>query len=286
MPNDSAKSLLDEWLGRVAPLTALASLASLLIAIVHEYAYFSVIGDHFLSALTTTDFIRSAILWLLPTLLTVLLLNLVGIIVAGISWQAAFRKYDSVSTKDFASIARRDLDRAKAMLSDHRRALGRGRLVIILVGVLFFGLAVKSALDGYLVGGVLLALVYFSMLATMFSAPDWRDRYGKIVMIACTVIGTLAGLFSMSQLTAWSDLHSYTPAYRIDLKENEEQRQVVMLRTIEKGLVFRDPGRNRVELVRWEDIKGISRITPSKWAGWPWTCRRLGLWCDEAPIVP
>ena len=58
------QAILDAWVRRIPALIALLSVFALIASVLHEWAYFSVIGPQYQALLTSTDYLAHAIFWL------------------------------------------------------------------------------------------------------------------------------------------------------------------------------------------------------------------------------
>jgi len=88
--------------------------------------------------------------------------------------------------------------------------------------------------------------------------------------------------------SGYSDLRKTTDVYAVNQKEQQGTRQLVLLRSFEKGILVRDVSARRLEFIRWESINSISRLlSVEKSVGY--LCLWFGISCrgiNPNPVLP
>jgi hypothetical protein len=117
-------------------------------------------------------------------------------------------------------------------------------------------------------GNVLFRRLPFPAMAMMLVAP---------ILIA---VAYLAGVHE-----AYEQFLRRADVYFVKEKDSGRERHVILLRNLEKGILFRDPITLHTEFVRWEQVTKVYRL-----GGGPAMasifCRATGLLCGPLPPTP
>jgi len=107
------------------------------------------------------------------------------------------------------------------------------------------------------------ALISCIAAVAFASGPTLNVSHRKytIVFVAFVVVTVCWTIFFIAKREAEANLRAFAPVYRVVSKEEGVPvRHIVLLRTLEKGMIVHDPVDQRVEFIRWETIAGLSRF--------------------------
>ena len=224
-----------------------ASTAFFLLTVIYEWGYYRAVGPQFQSSVSATDYLTNAILWLPYGALT---------LIPFIDFHA-LRNYTG-PPRIAGPIRNRTL---VALLI----------FTLFMIGdMLFHGSATNILFlaTAFMMLWVLLFYLFFPTSTIASSALLYRISRG----LPPFVFGALA----LGWQNGYSDLTTLSDVYVLKTKQQDEERMVIVLRSLEKGILFKDASSNRVELHRWDDVVSVSRLAtvPSDrtyvcyWFGW------------------
>jgi hypothetical protein len=226
---------------------AIGSVLALAIAVSHEYGYFAIVGSYFQTVVTTYDYLANAVLWM--------------------PYSAALFGIVSIIEEQFQKPkigVRPKLSKMAWFLC----------AVVAVPGAFlwFYGgaLPVYSAIVILAIGIIYLANLAY---ATKYFHISW-SLYKFIILIPIVLMFS----FSYGVSTGWLDLKKTDDIYFVKLK-NDEPRPLIMLRGFEKGLLVREPMSDKIELLKWDNVQTLSKIS-SPLRGPSPSCRWFGWWCS------
>ena len=242
-------------------LFGLLSFCLIAAATIYDWAYFNIIGSQFRSIQTTYDYLAQAIEWVPRFLLA----SAVGAIL-GIS-------LSTIAT------------RGETGLSGQRAQRWRKhRLAGLFLNACFAAASLTVSLYlpyptslQFVVGGLL-----FLAVAVWTSSEDLLSIRAILLLgIAIVAMIYLSGVSdgladSTGKIEKSSNVHSLL------FKQDAAERQVLLLRSFEKGILIRTPS-DRIEFVRWDQIEKLSHRVGMELE--PSGCRLLHYFCS-AVITP
>ena len=104
----------------------------------------------------------------------------------------------------------------------------------------------------------------------------------RTALIAMPVLAVLA--FVAGQTRASGAIAAVGEPYKVKMKGGEE-RQRVLLRSFDKGLLVRSPTEERVEFIKWDQIEEVTKRSP-KDRGESLSCLWLNLHCLKEQFAP
>jgi hypothetical protein len=239
------------FLDNFAAILGSATVALLLMSVSHEYGYFWAVGSHFQAFLSTSDYFSNAVLWL-PAMLLILYGFLDWDVVLGL------RRYAPISL-DWNSVV---------------------WIVILFVFPItaFFFLPFPTP---YLYVGpaVILWLMYGTRILPFSETDSEVLLNARRVLIVAPVV--MAVLFGWGFNHGLSDLQSFAEPYTLETKNGDKLPRIV-LRTFDKGVLLRDAVEDRIEFVKWDEVKKISRL--GKVVFQPFSCAWLKINCGTGTI--
>lgn len=216
----TARQYLSDLLHLTPPLTA----AFFALTIFHEWGFFSAIGGEYQSLVTTSDYVANAILWLPGYLLLMF-----GAPFAHLLWDELPKR---TKPSDFL-------------------AYGAGAALIVLSVVWFFkpSPSYRSALlvpfGFYLIG------IYF-----LFN----RNReFSSTFPVRAIAFAIPAICFAYTIGYDEGNSPKIPDVYQIKLKGDAELHPVGLLRSMEKGVLIREPKTEAVLFYRWDSVEFLKR---------------------------
>jgi hypothetical protein len=64
-----------------------------------------------------------------------------------------------------------------------------------------------------------------------------------------------------------------------------EERQRILLRNLDKGLLVRSPTHEHIEFIRWDQIEEVTKPSPTTRLE-SYSCRWLNVWCWHSKVEP
>ena len=218
------KQLIENFAAVLGALTVVL----LLMSVSHEYGYYAVVGRHFQTFLTTTDYFANAILWL-PLSLFVLW--------GWVDWSAV------TGRRPYLRIDRNWRSWVLPSIFG----------TFLLLGFFFTFKSIPAL--------ILFPLIY--VWGTYVS--DWLPFKGtqdpllnQIRGGLITVPVAMACLFAYGYMNGATDLHRVDDIYTLQQKQGEPLRRVI-LRNFDKGVLVRDIVQKRIEFIRWDDLSRVTK---------------------------
>ncbi|MDP3075815.1 hypothetical protein [Bradyrhizobium sp.] len=241
-------------LEKFAAMIGAATLALLLFAVCHEYGYFSVIGSQFQTFISTSDYFTNATQWIVFALWM------------GLTW-VNWRGIDD---------------------PNYYPPLSMGWQGWILPGLFVFLLLLEFFTgSGFNFVPVFFLLLYlwlsFGTKLVPFAGSDDKNlRTIRRSIIAVPILVVVA--FFVGQMKGNTALSTVEEPYKIKIKGGEE-RQRILLRNLDKGLLVRSPTHERIEFIRWDQIEEVTKPSHTTRLE-SYSCRWLNVWCWHSKVEP
>ncbi len=241
------------FLDNFAAVLGAATVALLLLSVSHEYGYFWVIGSHFQTFLTTTDYFSNAVLWL-PALFIA--------IYAYLDWDVmlGLRRY--------------------ALPGCNWNGVVWAFIVIVLPIIAFFFFPYPSPFT-FILPLVIVWLMYGARLLPFADTDAELLLQVRRVLTILPVVMAVAFGWGISQ--GINDLRSFGEPYTLQTKASPNQHRI-LLRTFDKGILARDVAESRIEFIQWDELLKLYRFAPPPRAV-PLSCSWFGLNCHNAPTI-
>lgn len=268
-----------EHLEAIGKIVAAITLLVLTLSVVYERAYFSVIGTTFQRFMSASDYFASVIAWLFPSVISIgLTVLLVTVIVRLKGWPKEY--------KDF---------RPDFSLTFWNKDGSRDRETITLYLFLVF-LAFSSVVMEFLFFPATSNTIYvlafaalWPLLVVFIFVHKNAPKFNSLFLGFATLLGPpiLALVFVTGQEAGYVALKGFQDVHAIRLKNEAPERRVIILRTLEKGLLFRDPVRGMIAFFPWVEIQSVERTIPADIRRIdPQVCLLLGWRCTDSFIIP
>jgi hypothetical protein len=227
----------------------------------YEWGYFSVVGPQFQTFATATDYVSNAVLWLPYS---------TGIFGA------------SIFVAQIASDSKKLEPGRKAWRWKDVAAV---LLMIPAVGSLLLLVEPMSS-------GIAFTLIVVWILAIRWAylvkPISWLPSIRRSVFIVLYAGPIAAGLtFLTGSMEGHRDLRVKEPVYVLKFKDNDrDDRNVVLLRNFERGILANDVVQGQISFIRWDDVREVSRRVlqiDGAQRGLNFRCKWLGLSCP--PLI-
>jgi hypothetical protein len=255
-----------EFVESIPKIIGLFSVSALALSISHEFGYYQVVGAEFRQLLSTSDYIANIAIWAPETVAYLFVVSILNLLINKDDWNALVT-YPDIKPKK--TIPER-------------------------IQNFFWWSLVFSAVIATIFGAPAIFLQTFVfVIILMASAWIWTVSYliRNIVFFQSLPRAILAVLLFGPALVISSYLSGVHEAYEIffsgvrgthliSLVGEDSQQPVFFLRSLDKGILLRDPASSRTKFVRWDQITKISAAS-----GGPRTqslfCQVTGLLCGQ-----
>lgn len=233
-------------------LIGVFSFVVLVLTVVHEWGYFSILGGHFQTISTTFDYFANALIWLPST---------VGILT-------------------YIQILDQTVERA----NDGSAKVSKWFYAHFVPGVLLLITGFLFTADPILNIMLVLGYAAFWMLAKIIPLQKVDGRLWLYKTILCTPMVLLLS-YGYGASSAYSDLRKTSDVYNLSTKDKPDvKRQLIMLRSFEKGILLHDRLADRLEFVRWDNVASLSKFATSN-LGVGYSCTWFGVLCGKTTML-
>lgn len=245
-----------------AKLIASITFSVLILAFSHEWAYFSIVGEHFQSAMGVYDYFQASILWLPYLAIALFIYALMTLL----EYRARhFNVRPPFSENWFIDYFRAD------------RTMFFFGIVFLLGGAVgFFVVPLGSDLIGMI--ELPLFFLWGIICAYIFSNTRVKEVF-TIQMVLAMIFAPMLLLIAVfgGFSDGYKDLQSFTRPYKIKFATNDES-YVQLLRVMDRGLLAREGEVFR--FYKWDEVKSFSRVVQSRETR-TMACRLLSYFCSK-----
>jgi hypothetical protein len=212
------------FLEHFAAILGALTVALLTMSVVHEYGYFTFIGRHFQTLLTTTDYLANGVLWLPWALFLILIAD----------WKLLDAKPDWSK-----------------------------RTTWLMASLMIGGLAVMIVVSRWppdpalIFSSLGMLVIFWSWVWQFLYKPigalgdELNALYEKIFKIGPPA---LTFVFLFGCIFANIDAHRTTDPYIVKFKGQDDAELRILLRSFDRGLLMRNAVSHQIEFRRWDDI--------------------------------
>jgi hypothetical protein len=225
-----------ELINSIPRYVGIGATLSILASVLYEYMYFKVIGSEFLSVYSPADFIKPSIYWLPGVVL-------VACVVIALSYGEFKERY---------SMYQRDAEAAEKhyKFSDRFGDITTFVLsAVYIVSIPFMTFETIYRLQYPLLVG--LAFICRKWVYNNFIAKADKPVEAAFILIMGIGLFTAAGFSGFGD--SISDLKKSGPIYSIKL--GSEDYEVIVVRNLDKGILFRKPQAKSIYFAPWDDVK-------------------------------
>lgn len=244
-----------EFLDHFAAVLGASTVALLLFAVCHEYGYFWVIGSQFQTFVSTSDYFTNSTQWIAFAAM---------ILYTWLDWKATLglRQYADPIGKNW----RTWIFPALALIPF---------LLITFFSPYPFDISLLFVF-------AYLWLVYGIKKVPFAGTENAIKSKIRTAIVAAPILAMTA--FVAGKQRAESALSATSDPYKLKMKRGEERNRI-LLRNFDKGLLVRSPGDERVEFIKWDQIEEVTKSS-FKDRGESYSCQLLGINCFKQTIAP
>jgi hypothetical protein len=250
-----------------------ATFLILTLAIVHEVAYFAVVGWQFQSLMSATDYLVSALSWMPLVFVCILMVALLSLTFVRFTEGRQPTELRSSTDKRF-------------------------RVLVFVMDTFFgpaaaFGFATAAILWGnlyqlYLAESLMaLATVAFLFWLSKFQLFE-RALTSPIILLLSLLVNLFIVSFVAGRGDGYLDLTTNRNIHAVTLKGSPESVNMSVLRLLNAGVLARKPDEQKILFIRWDQIAALS-LEFTKLDTRSLICRLVGWDCPTnrtAPTTP
>ena len=231
-------------LQNISGLTALVTGITLLLSIIHEWIYFLRIGPEFMAMMSLGDFLIAALIWLPSAVLSVF----VGYVV------------DMFSTRIEGGMTEDEIAATSSNPSFTKKFRASPMIVIMVLSVIFgplnFLVLPNEPIYAFIIAIMVLWVVFVSWV---LGHPRLSKRFSPVSR-SLFLIGPLIVIFVLGNgaKQARDDLRA-TSGNDIIYTNNRVIDNVLVLRAMGAGVLFRQASGSAIEIINWRNIVRIDR---------------------------
>jgi hypothetical protein len=225
---------MEKILERITAVIAALTVVIIAVSVSHEFGYFAYIGGSFLQTfVSASDYFTNAILWLPVAAIT---------IVGWWSWPSLLSDPPKPNIRDWKSW---------------------------IVPVVLVGLPVASFFvlrEGYPIF-YLLMVEYLWLLSFEKFVPQGKPEipYSIEARTLLKLSGAVsAAMFTLGYINADSDFSSANNSIYIVHTKDAGDLNRILLRNFEKGILVRDPTKDRIDVILWGGIRSLEKTVSPK----------------------
>jgi hypothetical protein len=256
-------------IGNIPRLITTLSIFVLLVAVVHDWGYFLVVGSKFQELQTPYDYIANSIEWLPFGLLFLCFYGVIPALIANVVPQLIKGPF----VEGFEDVVRVRFRRRRIILGVCGAAI-----IVALVAVVFWCRLFYELPEWEVYPPMLfLAAGFVGISIAYFGKSLGGKLQGQIALFLFFGLVACALAFYGGVLSAGYDLFtSASNIYRVELKSGPTVVKKI-LRTSEKGLLEYDPRGRATNFVRWEEVKSVTHLLGEEDQSTNPACDAIGL---------
>ena len=249
MAPESSKSNSDvsiaELIPHVSAMLPLMAAACLIVSMIWEVGYFIVVGTRFMPILTSADYLRASIFWLPLLVFSQLIGAIIGVELGKRSYQIKLQ-------------IERAPSKNAAIAYSNDKLIRYGFISSLIVSCI--ALSVNVRLVFLLFFPLILVFWIVSIILDRVSAPQCLYSPAIFYLSICIVA------FNFGLISGGSDM---VDGITMSIKGGvtDSVREVRIMRFVDRGAFFREPGTTFVEFVPWDELKGAKYKGAVHWTG-------------------
>lgn len=212
----------------------------ILLSITHEYAYFTVIGMEFITVYSAIDFLKLSIFWV-PS---VVLVSIFGV---------TLRYYDESKRQRAFAIDSAQAERLYKYPDLSLKIMRRSLFIICIIGLGSASIRNMAVLQMMC---LLLLISAMDRLIIKRKLPI-TNRPLETYLFYLTAVILLTAAFFGGIRDAIRDIDKTEPKFEILTSSPDSGKSIIVLRAIDKGVLYKDPADKRIAFVPWDDVKKL-----------------------------
>lgn len=237
---------MNDLIDKLPKLIAAISFTSIIVFVVHEWAYFAVIGSRFLLLFTVYDFISNSLIWVVPT----------GVLISlGMFITSTFPSFDAPNEMAPKSISE------ETEVPLYTKALGLLSMMGITICVFLGSFLGSLSNSTWLLLLVLVVAIIVFAIAYIYIKYDLYKEISKFMLVAImALIIIAAAVFGHDR--AYKDVRDEGNIYNIKLINKDSSKDKSVLRIIEKGIIVFDRSSKQIEFIPLKQVLELKRKMP------------------------
>ena len=245
--NSENNQKLSSFLDTVAKMSGIAASMSLLLSIIYDYAYFNAINITFSDVPTSiSDHLRTGLIWFPALFFGILMTTILELIT--LRFEKGMSEDEIISTSPDAQKTQK-LRKAPSKL--YTGLAGLMILTYILMGENFtHGLPIAFC------------IIWFRIAIWINNHPRIIQRRSKVVWhIIYWLPALIILIYGMGYSSGKKLINNDKSNCSIILKNpTNKEESIILIRLLEKGILFKKPGQNKIIYETWDNIKNINKI--------------------------
>jgi hypothetical protein len=235
--------IMTELLTTISKVVAVLSFSVLWLGFSYEYGFFYLIGRPLQGLMNSKDYIGSAVLWLPATAVAM---------AAGVGFHFVLRRMEKFrSEAEIRTIYRTPL---RAWIArDLPNTLVYWMIVLVGLSNLFFGNPYAASLTPFA-----FAVIWFTF-CTWFFGHDALKDFSKVAtafIFFAPVVTMIAFWNGISE--GYRALSQVDKVYLLKLENDDTEKKLQLLRSFDRGVLFRDPVSSKIIFYNWDTVSAFS----------------------------
>lgn len=261
---------MSEFLTAVSKGVAILTFAVLWLAFSYEYGFFYLVGRPLQGMMNATDYIASAVLWLPLAVVAY---------AGGVGWHFLMRRLENF----------RPQSEIRAAYRTPRRAWIAIDLPYTLI---YWMIAAGGFLNLFFGNPYVFTLTPLALAVTWFVFCVWFFKHDATKEFPKAAVALIFFAPAITVFVFWNGLsNGYRALSEVDrvwylkLENDDTEKKLQLLRTIDRGVLFRDPVSSKIAFYTWDAISSFS-ITVQPPIEETFFCRLTGYDCKFIPLYP
>jgi hypothetical protein len=248
------------FLDHFAAILGAFTVTLVVVSVTHEYGYFTLIGRHLQTLLTTTDYFANSIVWL-PFVIFMLLLS--------VEW----------------GYLREVPERRKRNWKNWREWI-RPSLVTLFFMFFLLTMTWPPNVLGMTTVTTAIVFVWGRIWPRVYDKIGWVGEEWQAIAKHLVRFGPpfLVAVFVWGMVDASIDLDRAGDPYFFHFKHRERAEVRYFLRNFDKGVLVKDPASNFIEFIRWDDLASVE--TQARGRTRSMACRFFDFACPQIKETP
>ena len=225
-------------------ISALVVGITLALSVLHEWAYFSVIGSEYMFVMRASDYVAAALKWLPTTLGTILIMLI---------YEMYMKRVEKGLTEEEIIASSNNPERLRAFRNSPYPVL---MVLILITGALYFLFIPGKPLNGPI--PIAIYVLWLLFIQWVFSNERMSKKIGELGRVVLIFVPLVLILTASDGLnSAEADLRVTDGKYSV-LLTKEKRLDAQFLRSMESGVLLRTPTDKEIVFLPWSQVTKIS----------------------------
>jgi len=272
-----------KFIARMPSTSAAVSALALVLSVIHEWGYFSLIGEKWKATLAIRDYLTLTVEWLPYAIMWVGLYIAFDVFALASAYSASSRNKQGTRAIAPVLLQRVRSGLAKTVVSIYTRV---GNFLFRLVPWIFALAVITTYLtaqsyDWLVLKGLTAAVAWSATFLWCFKTIGHHFEINRSALAAMGIFpAALMITFALGARHAHVDLNT-GEIFTVTIQDEKIMQQVVILRSIERGILLHDRETGTNRLLPWDQIVSISREDASEQRALPICTFVSEQWCEH-----